>query len=326
MMRYLKALLSLVFLLSFLGCDKSTPSVDSADRAAQKEEKQKQETSPAEAPSESEDDEPETAEHAPAVERSLLWRVEGPNGPVYLFGTVHGGIDGTWDEFPGDARTALEESEVVVLEADLENAGAAAIQARDKMMYPANQSLKDELGEEAFSRLVEELGTPGTVLERLRPWAAYAELTRKWLPAGTAVDQLVQAHGKKLDKDFRYIETIPQQIDILARAVSVDVLRDTLQRTDEMKQEQSALIDAYKAGDAARIEEVAFDAEEIERFPTLYETLFDERNEAWMKDLEQYLKRGDVFVAVGVGHLVGEDGLVARLEARGYEVERTAAD
>ncbi len=320
-------LVLLVALLAF-GCDKQQgdePSASSQESAESPEPADPESTSDP-APGEESEAPDEADDSAQVLEKSLLWRVETKHGPVYLFGTVHGGIDGTWEQFPADARAALEASELVVLEADLENAAASAIKVRDKMMYPADESLRDKLGDEAFARLTKELGMPPAVLDRMRPWAVYSELTRKWLPPGKAVDELVQQQGKALGREFEYIETIPQQVDILADAISVDVLRDTLQRVDEMKEQQDELIAAYVAGDADRIEDVAFDEKEMERFPELYEALFDERNRAWMSDIEGYTERGDVFVAVGVGHLVGESGLVARLENRGYEVERTAVE
>ena len=49
--------------------------------------------------------------------------------------------------------------------------------------------------------------------------------------------------------------------------------------------------------------------------------LFTRRTANWVPELEATFKRpGFHFVAVGVGHLVGQDGLVSLLRARGFEV------
>jgi uncharacterized protein YbaP (TraB family) len=60
-----------------------------------------------------------------------------------------------------------------------------------------------------------------------------------------------------------------------------------------------------------------------EEYPELYDGLFARRNAAWIEMLLNELDGAGVdFVAVGAGHLLGEDGLVAQLRARGVRVER----
>ncbi|ESQ85915.1 hypothetical protein AEAC466_01675 [Asticcacaulis sp. AC466] len=57
--------------------------------------------------------------------------------------------------------------------------------------------------------------------------------------------------------------------------------------------------------------------------PEVYKTLLVKRNSLWMPRIEAILKgKHRVFATVGVAHLVGPDGLVAQLRARGYEVTR----
>ena len=50
-----------------------------------------------------------------------------------------------------------------------------------------------------------------------------------------------------------------------------------------------------------------------------------ERNNAWLPKVEARLKESkadDTLVVVGTLHLLGEDGLVEKLRAKGYAVER----
>lgn len=55
--------------------------------------------------------------------------------------------------------------------------------------------------------------------------------------------------------------------------------------------------------------------------------LFAERNAAWMPRLEAALEEpGAAFVAFGAGHLLGTDGVVALLQARGWEVSGCVRD
>jgi uncharacterized protein YbaP (TraB family) len=65
-------------------------------------------------------------------------------------------------------------------------------------------------------------------------------------------------------------------------------------------------------------------AEMKQDYPALYRRINIERNDAWMPELERRLARkgSDTLVVVGALHLLGEDGVVEKLRARGYKVER----
>ena len=54
--------------------------------------------------------------------------------------------------------------------------------------------------------------------------------------------------------------------------------------------------------------------------PEFYEQILYARNDAWLPVIEAQLDVGDAFIAVGFMHMLTDRGLVALLEARGYEV------
>lgn len=269
---------------------------------------------------------PETASRGStsgALEHSLMWRVDGPSGPVFLFGTIHAGITGSWRDMPEDVLRAFAASDVVVLEADLNPAKLGGTGIRSTMVYPDDESLRAKLGKIPFETLSAELEQPDSVLDRLRPWVAYSQLSRQYLPEGQAVDSLVRQRGEATGKEFRYLETAIEQAEMMARLVTVGMLRDALTRLDEMRQQQNKLLDAYRTGDADKLRRFAFSPALRETYPDILEALFDDRNAAWVSDVEGYIEQGNVFVAVGAGHLVGEDSVVDLLRERGYDVTRT---
>ena len=56
--------------------------------------------------------------------------------------------------------------------------------------------------------------------------------------------------------------------------------------------------------------------------PGLYQRLVVKRNRRWADRLADRLRSpGKVVVVVGIGHMVGPDGLPALLRARGFAVE-----
>ena len=51
------------------------------------------------------------------------------------------------------------------------------------------------------------------------------------------------------------------------------------------------------------------------------EALLVQRNNAWMQIIEPMFRDDDTeFVLVGAAHLVGEDGLLSQLQAKGYTI------
>jgi hypothetical protein len=60
-------------------------------------------------------------------------------------------------------------------------------------------------------------------------------------------------------------------------------------------------------------------------YPALYTRINTERNDAWVPQLEARLTApgtDDTLVVVGALHLLGSDGVVEKLEKKGYTVER----
>lgn len=62
---------------------------------------------------------------------------------------------------------------------------------------------------------------------------------------------------------------------------------------------------------------------DLKEDPVVYRRLLLERNRNWMPKIEQLFSRpGRAFVVIGAAHLVGPDGLLAMLRAKGYQVEQ----
>jgi uncharacterized protein YbaP (TraB family) len=64
-------------------------------------------------------------------------------------------------------------------------------------------------------------------------------------------------------------------------------------------------------------------AEIAERWPRFHESFWHSRNHGWLPRVEAVLDgEHDVFVAMGIGHLVYDDGVVDLLRRRRLPVER----
>jgi uncharacterized protein YbaP (TraB family) len=124
---------------------------------------------------------------------------------------------------------------------------------------------------------------------------------------------------------FRPLETVQDQVDALASPPDEEVARMITEMIEGIRageNELEVLLAAYRSADLARIGMILLDPDERELAPAFHEALIDRRNEAWMEPLEEELSQGEAFIAVGLGHLVGPEGILARLRQAGYTVER----
>src|SRR5690606_37888334 len=100
----------------------------------------------------------------------------------------------------------------------------------------------------------------------------------------------------------------------------VGFLTGSLSTTEEFRANLDEIIGSWRAGDAARLARVLDDS--YDDADEVYEAVMRARNARWLPKIEAMLASDRVhLVAVGALHLVGEDGLVAMLAARGHAVE-----
>ena len=104
------------------------------------------------------------------------------------------------------------------------------------------------------------------------------------------------------------------------------LLREALEQVDKGDEQSRRLHDAWRRGDDVTLWRDM--ATEMKRdYPGLYRRINVERNDAWLVPLQQRLQagQGTTLVVVGALHLLGSDGVVEKLRARGYKVERVCS-
>jgi uncharacterized protein YbaP (TraB family) len=132
------------------------------------------------------------------------------------------------------------------------------------------------------------------------------------------------------EKPIVELETAASQLQMLDRLpapLQELMLEDTLARVDQFAEQVAELVEAWKAGDEARLEDLVFSP--LARFPELeafYDIVFFQRNERMAARLAEFLGDGKTRLGVlGAGHIIGERGIPAQLGKRGYRVRRLEA-
>jgi len=269
---------------------------------------------------------------AQALALPPVWVVRDQDSTIVLFGSVHLLPQGvTWK--PPELDQALAQADDVWFEAPMDAAGraAASAAAQAHALLPQNESLLAMLsptGRARMEKAAQMLKVPTTQLDRLQPW--YAELLissalyQKIGAAGAdGVEQILWSAVPPKAQRHAF-ETPAQQVSFFADAPRKDQiasLEQTLHDAGDAEHDFQVLLKAWLNGDLARLDK------EVVRplrksAPTLYDTVVVQRNARWTEEIAERMKgHGRTVVIVGMGHLIGPDGLPARLRARGFEVD-----
>jgi uncharacterized protein YbaP (TraB family) len=82
------------------------------------------------------------------------------------------------------------------------------------------------------------------------------------------------------------------------------------------------MLSSWRDGDLEKLNKSLIEAME-KTSPKIYDSLIIQRNNNWMPKIMQMLKdRPTEFVLVGAAHLAGKDSVFAKLEAKGYKIEK----
>lgn len=155
-----------------------------------------------------------------------------------------------------------------------------------------------------------------------------------FVPGGGYVDENLRGFARSIRIPARALEQLDRHPDPVWRdpngLAAADELRLALRRLDGMMPYYQLARQWYGSGQVARLAAAgtAWRATEadLRRADATWEPLLDARNRAWIAPLEQTLAQpGPHFVAFGAFHLLGEQGVVALLRGRGWEVEAVAA-
>jgi hypothetical protein len=260
-----------------------------------------------------------------------VWVVKDKNSELVLFGSVHilpHGLDWT----PPALDRALKAADDIWFELpiDAESEAATSMLATKAGVLPPDQSLFRMLPPEdsaLMSKVAAAYDVSPVLLDRLQPWLAEIALAggayrRLGADAASGVEKTIAAMATPKAKR-RAFETPAEQVALLSSGTmdeQMASLRQTLHEMDEKPDEFQILVKAWTDGDIQVLDREAL-APIRDTTPGLFRRLVTDRNARWTKVLDARLKgRGRTVVVVGIGHLIGPDGVPARLRALGYSV------
>ncbi len=267
---------------------------------------------------------------AAALAEPPVWVVRDKDSEIVLFGSVHvlpkglgwqppalaaalKAADDLWFELPIDPQSEYETSQLATANGAL----------------PPGESLFALMGPADAARLQKLAATyevSPALLDRLKPWLAEIALAsgayRKYgADASSGVEQAISALAPQAKR--RAFETPAEQIGLLSGGPleeQLASLRETMKEMEDTPDEFAILVKAWMDADMGTLTHEAIDPLR-KTAPDLFRRLVTDRNARWTQVLDARMKgHGHTVVVVGVGHLIGPDGVPARLRALGYSV------
>jgi uncharacterized protein len=267
----------------------------------------------------------------PAAAKTMLFRVRAPSGgaTVYLLGSVH--LLPELSTLPAVVDSAFAKAGVVAFETSLDSLQMRAPELLARAQYQNGATLRSSLSPAGAAKADSLLKTYGITLDRVnqfKPWFVYLVMTQLVLSkanfkAEYGVDMQLNARAKQANKPVVGLEPVDFQLGLFDSISPADQERMLIESDppDSSVKQLLFIKDAWAAGDAPRLDSLI--NSEASYTPSSLATLVSNRNKSWIPKIEQMLKgKSDALVVVGAAHLVGKEGVVELLKAKGYLVEQ----
>lgn len=269
---------------------------------------------------------------APATVQHLkpaLWKVADADTTIYLFGTVHV-LPKNLVWFDGPVASALDASEQLITEIpDVPDAEQQkAVMAVGLLQGGTLRSLLGKDERAAYEALLTRLKIPVGAFDAFEPWLAGVTLgTMPYALAGYGEDDGAESVLRKAalakGKKEGALETVGFQLglfDSLPREAQLRFLNEAVRDFDKAMPLIGAMMKHWGAGEPDALAAVLNDEMDD---PAMSEALLYQRNRDWATWIAMRLNQpGQVFVAVGAGHLAGEKSVQDVLKQKGIAAER----
>lgn len=260
-------------------------------------------------------------------DNSLLWEVSGKGleKPSYIFGTFHL-LCRDDIHFSSNLRQAVKNSKEVYFELKLDD--PATTMGAMFFMNMKNKTLKELYTPDQYKRLKQffsdSLRMNLDYFGKMKPMMLESLLYPRMMPCKTpsGIEPELMMIAKKENKPIKGLETIEFQsaiFDSIPYDVQAKALLKDIDSTEKNKIMFNKMVNIYKSQETAKLTALMADSSFSEGEDD--SLLLKNRNINWMNQLDSILKKENIFMAVGAGHLFGEEGLIVLLRKRGYTVK-----
>ncbi|TXI84154.1 MAG: TraB/GumN family protein [Crocinitomicaceae bacterium] len=258
---------------------------------------------------------------------SLLWKIEktGIKHPSYLFGTMHL-IEKEYFYFPETLEKIVKKSDLLVMEI----AGVSNQAEAMKYVVLNEGSFFDYFSKEqtdtiltwAKAKMGLDESTFRTTFSKFKPFIVIQTATQLQFMGKTESYELTfEKLATKYQLKMAGLETIADQMGIF----------DNLTKSQQAEMVMAGIRDEQKTNEMTRKMQQMYARQRIDSLYSFIHAeggvlaeeqnaFLDQRNRNWIPQIKEMVANGKAFIAVGAGHLGGENGVIRLLEKEGYKL------
>lgn len=266
--------------------------------------------------------------------QSLLWRIEGENlrNPSYLYGTIHL-IRRDDFRLGSHLKKTLMKADKIAFEIPLDQ--EALVAAALGMMYKGDTVLGDVIDPARMDTLAvffqDTLGISEIEwrsYQKMKPFAlSQVFLTNLLGEMPMSFELEFKKIADSVDIPIVGLETIEDQLAVIHGMPiesQIDMLMTSVRDYRDAAKDFNQLVEYYRAQQLDSLYHLM--TAEYKDIMEFSESFLDQRNRNWIPVIEELIGKETVFIAVGAGHLPGEQGVLKLLEKEGYTLTPIETD
>ena len=260
--------------------------------------------------------------------QNLLWEISSPlkKEKSYLFGTIHL-IEKEFFHFPDFLKEKINQSTNIIFETPYPN----STNIRSLMLIPNNENIFSYLNENEKNKIL-KWSTENLKMDEneflenygnFKPFVLFQTITQlPFLDNSVSYEQEIYKIVKNSSKKIEGLETVEEQIELLDK-IPLDIQKKQLFfAIDSTTKNQTILREmqlAYKQQDLQKIEQWIKIESKTSHFSV--DDFIFKRNKKWITKIVSNINTNSTFIAVGAGHLSGEEGLINLLKKEGFKLK-----
>lgn len=272
----------------------------------------------------------------------LFYKISDKNNTtIYLLGSIHA-ADDTIYPLNDTIMNSFNDSDYLAVEVDtlsLQNNFDLSLKLAEKMMYNDSTTIKNHIGDELYNKMVnflKEKKSYSSLYDNYKPvfFESLFEnliINDAKLKSESGIDTYFLSLASENNKKILEVESAEFQYNLLLNTpLELDkiMIEEYIDNYDLNVSQMKYLYELWKKGDKEQLENILINSEsqnvteeEKKLMENYNQSLIIDRNYGMANVLENYFeKKQNVFCVVGLGHVIGDEGIINLLQKRGYDV------